>query len=222
MIFSMLGEVVSFSLLCFTSIFFIVNPISAAPVFMALTQGWDDPARVRSARRAVIVAASVLILFSITGNLIFRMFGITLGAFRLAGGMLLLRVALDMMHGRPTHTKTTPEDHLDASEKDDIGASPMGVPQLAGPGAIATVILLPGEPRILWRIFPVLASILLSLFITYLVLRGADKVQKRIGDTGLRILSKLTGLLIAAVAMQFLANGVGDLLPEILKKAATG
>jgi multiple antibiotic resistance protein len=214
----MLAEILSFSLLCLTSVFFIVNPLTAAPVFLSLTQEWDHAARKRAALRATLVALCTLVVFALTGTLIFQLFGISIGAFRVAGGILLLRVAMDMLHGRPSTTKSTAADHEAAADKDSISISPMGIPQLAGPGAIATVILLPGEPRELWRILPVLLAIFVTMLSAYFVLRGADRLQRFIGQSGSRILAKVMGLLIAAVSMQFVALGVRDLLPLILSQ----
>jgi multiple antibiotic resistance protein len=214
-----LREILSFSLLAFTSVFFIVNPLGAAPIFLALTEGWSHADRVRTAGRAVLVAGAVLLVFALTGTLVFRLFGITLGAFRVAGGLLLLRVAMDMLHGQPSRTRATDEDHREAADKEDIGVTPLGVPQLAGPGSIATVILLPGDPRVVWRLVPVVLSILLTTLIAYLVLRAAEGVQRFIGQSGTRIMTKIMGLLIAAVAIEFIAAGVRDLLPMILKRA---
>jgi multiple antibiotic resistance protein len=215
-----LTDIFSFCLLSFTSVFFIVNPIGAAPVFLALTEGWEHADRVRASRRAVLVAGGILILFAITGSLLFQLFGVTLGAFRLAGGILLLKVAMDMLHGRPTATKITEEDHKEAATKEDVGITPIGIPQLAGPGAIATVILLPGEPREWWRIGPVLAAIVVTLLIAYAILRGAERVQGVLGQTGTRILTKIMGLLIAALGVQFMAGGLRDLLPMLIQPGA--
>lgn len=214
----MLSEIVSFSLLCFTSVLFIVNPLSAAMLFLSLTPDWEHRTRLRTAWMAVLVAGGVLILFTLTGNLIFRMFGISLGAFRVAGGILLLLVAMDMLHGKHSPTKTTPEDRAAAAEKEQIGVSPMGVPQLAGPGAIATVILLPGEPREIWRVVPVVVAIVVVLAITYGMLCSADRLQKHLGQAGTRVVTKIMGLLIAAVAIQFIALGIRDLMPIFIEK----
>jgi len=211
-----IGEILRFGLLAFTSVFFIVNPLGAAPMFLALTEGWSHADRVRAAGRATLVAGGVLLAFALTGNLIFRLFGVTLGAFRVAGGVLLLRVAMDMLHGQPTATKSTPEDREAAARKQDIAVTPLGIPQLAGPGSIATVILLPGDPRVLWRIIPVVLAIVLTLLVAYLLLRGAERVQSFIGESGTRIMAKIMGLLIAAVSMEFIADGVRDLLPTLL------
>jgi len=213
----MLSEVISFSILCLTSVFFIINPISGTTLFFTLTEGYSPQVKRRTAWRAVLVAGVVLVVFSLTGNLVFRLFGITLGAFRVAGGILLLRLAMDMLHGRSSETKTTAEDIALAAEKEDVGVSPLGVPQLAGPGAIATVVLLPGSPRIWWRIIPVIASVVLTLLITYFMFCGAERVRRYISESGARVIKKIMGLLIAGVAIQFIATGIGDLLPLVLE-----
>ncbi|NMB74062.1 MAG: NAAT family transporter [Myxococcales bacterium] len=219
---AMWSEVASFSLLCLTSVFFIVNPFSGTTLFITLTDGYSPKAKLKTARRAVLVAGAVLIVFAVTGNLVFRLFGVTLGAFRVAGGILLLRVAMDMLHGRASETKTTAQDIARAAEKEDVGVSPMAVPQLAGPGAIATVVLLPGAPRVWWRIIPVVASVVITLLITYLMFRGAERVRRYLTESGARLMKKIMGLLIAAVAVQFIAMGVGDLIPIVMERAAGG
>ncbi len=211
-------DIISFSLLCFTSVLFIVNPLSAAMLFLSLTIDWEHKMRTRAAWMAVLVAGGVLILFTLTGNLVFSLFGISLGAFRVAGGILLLLVAMDMLHGKHSPTKTTMEDRAAAAEKEQIGISPMGVPQLAGPGAIATVILLPGEPREIWRVVPVVVAIVVVLLICYLVLCSADRLQRTLGQAGTRVVTKIMGLLIAAVAIQFIALGIRDLMPLFIEK----
>ncbi len=212
----MLGEIASFSLLAFTSIFFIVDPIAIVPVFLALTSGQTPVERRRTAMRASLVAGGVLIAFALAGMLIFKLFGITIGAFRVAGGILLLRVALDMLHGQTSRTKSTVEDRAEASSREDVAITPLAVPQLAGPGSLATVSLLANPGELSWKVIPVLASIVVTCAASWLLMIGAQRFQKLLGDTGTRILMKLMGLLLAAVAIQFVAQGIQELLPTIL------
>jgi multiple antibiotic resistance protein len=166
------------------------------------------------------VAGGVLILFSVMGMLIFKLFGITIGAFRVAGGILLLRVALDMLHGQETRTKSTTEDRAEASARDDVAITPLAVPQLAGPGSIATVTLLANPGEFSWKVIPVLVSVVLTCAASWLLMIGAERFQRWLGDTGTRILMKLMGLLLAAVAIQFVAQGIQELLPQILAAKA--
>jgi len=211
-----LGEIASFSLLAFTSIFFIVDPIAIVPVFLALTASQTPEERRRTAWRASVVACGVLIVFSLLGMLIFKLFGITIGAFRIAGGILLLRVALDMLHGQTSRTKSTEEDRKDATAREDVAITPLAVPQLAGPGSIATVTLLANPGEFSWKVIPVLASVVVTCAAAWLLMAGAQRFQRWLGDTGTRILMKLMGLLLAAVAIQFVAQGLQELLPFIL------
>jgi len=211
----MSNEVLSFSLLAFTSIFFIVDPIAIVPVFLAVTDGQTPEERRRTAFRASMVALGVLLAFALLGMLIFKAFGITIGAFRVAGGILLMRVALDMLHGQSSRTRSTAEDREDASHRDDVAITPLAVPQLAGPGSIATVTLLANPGEFSWRIVPVVLSILVTCLLSWLLMRGAETFQRWLGSTGNRILMKLMGLLLAAVAVEFIAQGIRELLPTL-------
>jgi hypothetical protein len=150
----MWSEVASFSLLCLTSVFFIVNPFSGTTLFITLTDGYSPQAKRKAARRAVLVAGAVLLVFAITGNLVFRLFGVTLGAFRVAGGILLLRVAMDMLHGRASDTKTSAPDIPPAAPKEDLGVAPQAVGQgqrvqpVRGDRVLASGIDLQGSRRL--------------------------------------------------------------------------
>jgi multiple antibiotic resistance protein len=207
--------VASFSLLAFTSIFFIVDPIAILPVFLAVTEGQTAAQRRRTALRASLVAGGVLVSFALLGMLVFKAFGITIGAFRVAGGILLMKVALDMLHGQSSRTRSTDEDRLEAGGREDVAITPLGVPQLAGPGSIATVTLLANPSDLSWKVIPVLASIVLTCTASWLLMAGAERFQRWLGDTGTRILMKLMGLLLAAVAVEFVAQGVRELLPVL-------
>ncbi len=211
----MWNEIASFSLLAFTSIFFIVDPIAIVPVFLAVTDGQAPEERRRTALRASLVALGVLLAFALLGMLVFKVFGITIGAFRVAGGILLMRVALDMLHGQSSRTRSTAEDREDANHRDDVAITPLAVPQLAGPGSIATVTLLANPTQISWKIVPVVLSIVATCTIAWMLMRGAETFQRWLGSTGSRILMKLMGLMLAAVAVEFIAQGVRELLPTL-------
>lgn len=211
----MWNEVVSFSLLAFTSIFFIVDPVAIVPVFLAVTDGQTPEERRRTAMRASLVALGVLLAFALLGMWVFRAFGITIGAFRVAGGILLMRVALDMLHGQSSRTRSTVEDREEASHREDVAITPLAVPQLAGPGSIATVTLLANPTQMSWKVVPVILSIVLTCFLAWLLMRGGETFQRWLGSTGSRILMKLMGLMLAAVAVEFVAQGVRELLPTL-------
>jgi multiple antibiotic resistance protein len=198
----------TFSLVALSSVFFLVDPFAAIPAFLAMTVRHDAPDRKRMARRAAWTCFGVLSAFAFLGSMIFRMFGITLAAFEIAGGLILLLVGLEMLQARRSATQEHMSDTLEGAAKEDIGITPLGVPMLAGPGAISTVTVLTGaSPRWL-HILVVFLAIIFTSYASYLVLAGADRIRQRLGETGIRIMMRMMGLLLTAIAVQFVINGL--------------
>jgi multiple antibiotic resistance protein len=202
--------ILEFALLALTSVFFLVDPFTVIPLFLAITSDSPDSERRQIARRAAWTCAIVLCSFALVGSLIFKMFGITLPAFKIAGGIILMRIGLDMLQARQSPTKVSPEETEESATKDDASIIPLGMPMLAGPGAISTVMVLVGESHSVWQHGIIYAAILLTAFVSYLVLAGANRVRRYLGDTGIRIMTRLMGLLLVALAVQFVANGLID------------
>src|SRR5580692_265755 len=204
------AHVLEFALLAATSIFFLVDPFTVIPLFLAVTS--DSPPQERRwiARKSALTCAIVLSTFAVAGSLIFKMFGITLPAFKIAGGIILLQIGLDMLQARQSSTKATPAEAEESVSKRDASIIPLGMPMLAGPGAISTVMVLVGESHAIWQHGIIYAAILLTSFVSYLVLAGANRVRRYLGDTGIRIMTRLMGLLLVALAVQFVANGLTD------------
>ncbi len=200
-----------FSLLALSSIFFLVDPFAALPTFLAVTADQDNAKRVRTARKASLTAFVILTAFALAGTYIFRTFGITLPAFEIAGGIILLLIGLDMLEAKRSPTQeSSPETHA-AATKDDAGIVPMGIPMLAGPGAITSVMVLVGQARTAWQMGAILGSIAITAAICFLVLGSATRVAGVLGDTGIRILVRIMGLLLVALAVQYFVNGLQDL-----------
>jgi MarC family membrane protein len=198
-----------FALLAFSSLFSVINPISAAPIFVSLTAGRSDAARRRSAVKACVAAAIALIVFEAAGGLIFSFFGITVPAFQIAGGMLFAIFSIKTLtDGR----ERTPEEG-----GADPSVVPIGIPTIAGPGAISAVMVLVGQTTShvgrLW----LAGAILLNIVLTLLILLGAPTIVARIGETGQRIVSKIMGLITAVIGVQFILNGMTTVAVEILK-----
>jgi len=203
---------VRFSVLALSSIFFLVDPFAALPTFLAVTAGVDKARRRAMALKASMTAWILLSVFAIAGQLIFKMFGITLAAFELAGGVILLLIGLDMLQAKRSATQESTGDTEAAATKDDAGIVPLGIPMLAGPGSITAVMVLVGQVEgNPWRMFAILAAIFVTAAICYLVLGNSDKVSAVLGDTGVRILVRIMGLLLVALAMQYFVNGFVDL-----------
>lgn len=207
------APIVRFSLLALSSIFFLVDPFAAIPSFLAITHSADPARRKRMARKGALTAFIVLTSFAIAGQLIFRLFGITLPAFEIAGGLILLLIGLDMLQARRSQTQETSGDTEEAAAKEDAGIVPLGIPMLAGPGAISSVMILVGQAPSLWhwQMGAILGSIAITCLVSYWVLAGAGRVREVMGETGIRILVRIMGLLLVALAMQLFINGLTDL-----------
>jgi len=205
---------VRFSVLALSSIFFLVDPFAALPTFLAVTAGSDGPHRKRIARKASLTALIFLSAFAIAGQYIFKMFGITLPAFEIAGGVILLLIGLDMLEAKRSPTQEATGDTEAAASKadaEDAGIVPLGIPMLAGPGAIASVMVLVGQAQTMWQMAAILGSIFITAVICYFVLGNSDRVATMLGDTGIRILVRIMGLLLVALAVQYFVNGMADL-----------
>ena len=195
-------------LLIFTSVLFIVDPFAVVPSFLAMTER-DTPAFRRVlAKRGAWTVAITLAVFALGGSAIFKVFGITIGAFKIAGGVLIGLNALDMVQAHRSQQRETAAERAEGIQKEDIGIMPLGVPMLAGPGAISTVMVLALGSKSLLTTLTLYASIALTAFISYLTLAAASIVEKRLGQTGMKILTRLMGLVLCAIAVQFIIDGI--------------
>lgn len=202
---------VRFSLLALSSIFFLVDPFAAIPSFIAITSGVDPARRRRMAWKASLTCCIVLSAFALAGQFIFRLFGIRLPAFEIAGGFILLLIGIDMLEAKRSPTQESSGETQDAAAREDAGIVPLGIPMLAGPGAISSVMVLVGEAPNHWQMLAILGSIAITALASFGVLSGADRVRRILGETGIRILVRIMGLLLVALAMQFFVNGLTDL-----------
>jgi len=205
-----------FAFVAFTAILFVVDPFAAVPIFLTITG--RDPAEKRRqvARRAALAAFVTLSVFAAAGGVIFRAFGISLGAFKIAGGLLLFLMAIDMMRAQPSRTRSSEEEQSESVAKEDVAIVPLAIPMLAGPGAIATVMVL--MSRAAWqplRTAAVFGSVALTCLIAYGLMRSAAVAQRFIKTTTLHVLERVMGLLLAAVAVEFVMGGLRDLLPTM-------
>ena len=198
-----------FALVTFTSVLFIVDPIAVVPTYLVITSGQSTAQRRATARRACIAATVLLVTFAAMGRAIFGLFGITMPAFRIAGGLILWLVAMDMLHGTRSTQEGTAEI-TEATVKEDVAITPLAMPMLAGPGAISTVMVLSGQARTTPQTIIVYGSILLALLIAWATLRAAERLVIRMGQTGIRVMTRLMGLLLAAIAVQFVITGVRE------------
>ncbi len=210
----------TYTLVCFGSLFSIVDPFAALPIFLALAGDQPRPAQNGTALRAALTCCIVLTTFGVAGTFIFTFFSITIAAFKIAGGVLLFGVGLEMMRAKHSNTRTTSEEEAEAETKEDVGVIPLGLPLLSGPGAIATVMVLVGKARTFPQRMSVYTAILAVSLITFLVLRSAAYVARALGTTGINLIGRIMGLILAASAMQFVIDGLQDAFPKLLSERA--
>lgn len=202
---------IQYFLVALTSIFFLVDPFAALPTFLVIAADADHKEKRRLALKACLTCFVLLTAFALAGSLVFRFFGITLPAFEIAGGIILILMGLEMLQARRSATHETPGEMEEGVAKEDAGIIPLGTPMLAGPGAISTVMVLMGPAPNWWRIGTVFVAITLTSLVSFLILASADRVRQFLGETGIRILMRLMGLLLTAIAVQFIVNGLADL-----------
>jgi multiple antibiotic resistance protein len=206
-----------FLLAVVASVFAIVDPVGTLPFFVGLTEGFSEADRELILRRAVVVCGTVLALFTLAGRFLFAAFGFTLEAFEIAGGILLFVVAYEMLRGEVTRTKLTPGDQEEArTRRDEIAVVPLGIPLLAGPGAISTVMIYEGnagnEP---FSVVATFVAVGITTVATYVILHYGQRIVRSLGRIGVMAITRVMGLLLAAVAVQFIINGLILLAPRL-------
>jgi multiple antibiotic resistance protein len=212
-----LADLLSLTVVSLAAIFFVVDPLSAVPFFLVLTRNATPEQRRETALRACLTAGVVLATFAIAGNWIFHLLGIGIGAFKIAGGIVLLLLALDMIRTQPSRARIT-EKEVEAGEaKEDVAIVPLAMPLLAGPGSIATAIVLVAGARQgpWWHVLPVLGAIAATAVASYFILAGASWTERVLGRTGLAIIERVAGLLLVAIAVQFMVDGLREAIPRL-------
>lgn len=203
------------------AIFVTSNPLGAIPIFLSLTKGYTDADRRRAARMASITVGVVLTVNIALGEIILNFFGISIASFQLGGGILILLMAISMAQARQSSMKHTKEESQEAAEKDSIGVVPLGIPLLAGPGAISTVIIYAHRNEG-WMEHGAMIAVCIALSLTVSVaLQLASRIGQILGKTGINIGTRLMGLILAAVAVQFIFEGANELWNKTPDNAAT-
>lgn len=205
------------ALVAFVSMFTIVNPVGATPFFVGHTESLNHDQRKAIARKASFAAALVLAFFAIFGTVLFRFMGISLPAFRIAGGFLVFSSAWGMLKGSNVRSRTLPEEQADAEHKDDISIIPLAIPLLSGPGAISTIMVLEAKAANAIEGTVVILAALLTSLATYFILINSSYLVKIIGPSGIRVMNRILGLLLSAISIQFVINGIKDLIPEFMR-----
>jgi multiple antibiotic resistance protein len=203
----------TFTISAFVTFFTIIDPVGLAPVVVGLTSHMSSAQRKIIVTRAIFISAGIIAFFALVGRFLLDRLGISLYAFNMAGGILLFLVAIDMLFGRPSGTRETKTEEEEAMVREDISVFPLAIPMIAGPGTIATTILYvdTATPHPL-NLLAVGVAIATSLFVAWLVMRGSNWIISMVGRTGILVLSRILGVLLAALAIQFILNGINSFL----------
>jgi len=199
----------AFGATAMASIFAIVDPLGVVPFFSVLTEGMTPPQKQNIISKACLTTTITLGVFAVFGQWIFAGFGFTIPAFKIAGGIILFGVAFEMLRGERSRTRLTQQEREETLERDEVAVVPLGIPLLAGPGAITTVMIYMAAPAAdpADKLF-VFGGILVAVLVTYFLLHNADRIFRRLGRAGTRAVGRVMGLLLAAIAVQFVVDGV--------------
>jgi len=199
-------------LVTIAALFVIINPLTTAFVFMSMLSKADEETRARIALRSVLVATGIFLTFALLGGLIFQLFGITLEAFRIAGGIILFGIAMRMISQGRDETETTAGGNgkVDSHITDDIAIIPLAIPFISGPGAIATVMILTSEAPSIWHVTLVFVAIGVSTGACYFAMIYSQYIVRYLGETGKEIITRIFGVILSVIAVQFVINGVVD------------
>ena len=206
-----------FFLLCITTLFTLINPLGISPILLVMTERFSPEQKKVIAWKGSLTAGMTLFIFAVLGSLIFNFFGITIEAFQIMGGIIFFRSGLRMLEAKVGRSRTTQIEQDESENHDDIAISPIGIPLIAGPGAITASMLLSSQTPQFYSYGTLIFSIILVLSIVYLILRNGDLIIKRMGYTGMRIVQRIMGLILMVIAVQFDINGIGTVLKQLLQ-----
>ena len=204
-----------FFIFCLTTLFTLINPIGIAPLLVVMTERFTKNERIKIAKKGSTTALITLLLFAILGSLIFSFFGITIEAFQIMGGILFFRNGLRMLDAKVGRSRTTPAEQEESQESDDIAISPIGIPLIAGPGAITATMLLSSQTPHIHSYLTLGLSILIVLAFVYIILRNGDVLMRVLGTSVMRIIQRLMGLIILVIAVQFVINGTVSVIKPL-------
>jgi len=213
---------IQFFILCLTTFFTLINPIGIAPILLVMTERFSKEEKINIAWKGSLTAFITLIIFSMLGSVIFNIFGITIEAFQIMGGILFFRSGFRMSEAKIGRSRTTPTEREESQESDDLAINPIGIPLIAGPGAITASMLLSSQTPQLYSYATLGVSIFLVLAVVYLILRNGDLLMKALGYTGMRVIQRLMGLVLMVIAVQFVINGVMSILSPLFSQGIVG
>jgi multiple antibiotic resistance protein len=208
-----MGELFTFGILTFTSFFTLINPLGTMPIFMTMTADLDQEHRVKTAKKASIIAFFTILLFAFSGQLLFNFFGISVNSFRIVGGVIFFLMGMDMLHARLGKVKI--QESEIHTYVNDISVTPLAIPMICGPGAITNAIVLMEDAQTIEHKAVLIFTIFIVLLLTYIILYSSSKVTKMMGETGNNVLMRLMGLIVMVIAVEFFFSGLKPILIDI-------
>lgn len=204
-----------FAFICLTSFFTLANPLGTMPVFLSMTKGLDNSQRNRIVKRSTIISFIILVSFTVCGQILFSLFGISTNGFRIAAGFIILKIGFDMLQAKYSHTKLKDEEVKVYAN--DISITPLAIPMLCGPGAIANGIMLMEDANT-WTLKAILLGSIGAIYlITYLILRASTKLVPILGETGNNVMMRLMGLILMVIAVECFVGGIKPIMVDIIK-----
>lgn len=197
------------------ALFAIVNPIGCLPIFISATDGWDAKARANTAKTVAMTVFIVLAVSAFIGDSVLNFFGISIPSFQVGGGILLMLIAISMMHGKQSGARQTPEEAQSMAERQVIAIVPLSIPLLAGPGAISSMIIAAQQTPSFWGHATLVIPISIIALIIWLILNLSTRIAERLGNIGINIVTRLMGLILAAMSVEFIAHGLTGLFPQL-------
>ena len=203
---------ISFFIISFSSLFALINPLGISPILLSITENLNSEEYTRTIKKGIFFATIILLIFAFMGELIFKFYGITIHAFKIAGGILFFRTGMNMLNAKTSRTRTTPKETLEASDIEDLSIAPIGMPIIAGPGAITSVMLLSSQANTMVERVFFYFNIIFVLTLTYFILKLAKKISYKFGMIGIRIIQRIMGLILVVLAVQFIINGINPIV----------
>ena len=215
-----MDTIIPYALLCFTSFFTLTNPLGTMPVFLTMTNGLGEQERRHIVKRATIISFIILIAFTFCGQFLFKFFGISTNGFRIAAGIIILKIGYDMLQARYTNTKLKDEEIK--TYADDISITPLSIPMLCGPGAIANAIVLMQDSHTYAMKGILIGTIALIYLLTFFILRASTRLVKVLGETGNNVMMRLMGLILMVIAVECFVSGAKPILADIVREGLSG
>jgi multiple antibiotic resistance protein len=211
-----MNDLLAFGLLCLTSFFTLINPLGTMPIFLTMTTDLSEKERVKTAKKASLIAFFIIIGFALTGQLLFSFFGISVNSFRVVGGVIFFMMGMDMLQARLGAVKIKKDEVKNYVT--DISITPLAIPMICGPGAITNAIVLMENANSFLKIVTLFSSIAVIILITYFILLSSSKIINLLGQTGINVMMRLMGLIVMVIAVEFFFSGLKPILIDLFQK----